>query len=465
MTSSADFTPVRQHRPHGDDKLCGLRILHATDTFPPNVGGLELSIAALARAQVSRGQVVAVATPRHPHAPEQENLDGAEVYRLPMAMAHLPGAYVDPTHLYFPPVPDPRFARAFAGLVSRFRPQVIHARGWILYSVLGAARRADIPVVASAHDHSHVCATKIMLHRGQSLCSGPALGKCVGCAYSHYGLKGIPLAAGLHQLGSRRHREVAQWTATSSALAAFGSAPRPADHSAVTVIPTFIDDDLLALASDDRTAARPEFVPATGPYLFYAGALGSYKGVDVLLDAHARLRAVGIAVPLVLAGLPRPDFRIGDRSGVVVVTSVPQRAVIAAWRHAAVGVVPSVVPEGFGRVAVECLAAGTPCVVSALGGLLDVVTDGVEGLHVPAGDAAALTRAIRHLLTDERLRLRLGAAGPAKAARFTLSQVLPRLDDVYLRVLENAADGRESGRKTPSAWRFRRRQPIESEGL
>jgi glycosyltransferase involved in cell wall biosynthesis len=430
-----------------------LRILHATDTFLPNIGGLELSTAALTRAQVGRGHVVAVATPRHPNAPQQENLDGAEVYRLPMAMAHLPGAYVDPNHLYFPPIPDPLFARAFADLVSRFQPDVIHVRGWILYSVLGTARRAGIPVVASAHDHSQVCATKVMLHRGETPCSGPALGKCLSCAHSHYGLKGIPLAVGLHQVGSRRHRQVAQWTATSSALAARGSAPRPADHSAVQVIPTFLDDDLLALATDERTAQRPEFVPAAGPYLFYAGVLGAFKGVDVLLDAHARLRADGIDVPLVLAGLRRSDYEIDDRPGVVVVTNVPQQAVVAAWRHAAVGVVPSLVPEGFGRVAVECLAAGTPCVVSALGGLLDVVTDGADGLHVPPGDAAALAAAIRRLFTDDALRLRLGAAGPAKAARFTLSQVTPQVEEVYQRVVDAA---RMTDRKLNRAKRFRR---------
>ena len=89
---------------------------------------------------------------------------------------------------------------------------------------------------------------------------------------------------------------------------------------------------------------------------------------------------------------------------------------------------------------------GTPCVVSALGGLLDVVADGVEGLHVPPGDAEALSCALRRLLEDERLRSRLGAAGPAKASRFTLSQVLPRLDEVYLRVMAGAAVGRGQSR-------------------
>ena len=455
MTSPADAQSMPSHLRGADDKLHGLRILHATDSFLPNVGGLELAVAALVRSQVRRGRALALATPLHPDAPAREDLDGAQVHRLPMTLARVPGAHVDPTHLFFPPVPDPRFTRAFADLIGRFHPDVIHSHGWILYSVLGAARRAGVPVVATAHDHSQVCATKVMLYHGREVCSGPGLSKCISCAFTQYGLKGIPLAAGLHEIGSRRHRDVAQWTAISSALAARGSAPRQADRSPMEVIPTFIDDDLLALASDERSAARPDFVPETGPYLFYAGALGAYKGVDVLLDAHARLRAGGVDIPLVLAGLPRAEFRLGDRSGVVVVTSVPHSAVVAALRHAIVGVVPSLVPEGFGLVAVECLAAGTPCVVSALGGLLDVVADGVEGLHVPPGDAEALSCALRRLLEDERLRSRLSAAGPAKAARFTLSQVLPRLDEVYLRVMADAAVGRGQSRvregKTSSA--------------
>jgi glycosyltransferase involved in cell wall biosynthesis/Na+-driven multidrug efflux pump len=444
MTSPADATPVQSDTDDRDDRVRRLRILHATDSFLPNIGGLELSIASLVRAQTGEGRVVAVATAMHPGASERQDLDGTQIYRLPMGMALLPGAYEDQSRLFFPPVPDPLFRRAFADLITRFRPDVIHTHGWILYSVLGAARRAGVPVVATAHDHSQVCATKTMLYHGSSLCSGPGLRKCMGCAYAHYGPKGIPLAAGLHELGSRRHRGVAQWMAISSALAARGSAPRPIDRSPMEVIPTFIEDDLLTLASDERTVARPDFVPSAGPYLFYAGALGTHKGVDVLLDAHARLRAGGVDVSLVLAGLPRPDFRVEERSRVVVVTNVPQAAVVAAWRHAVVGVVPSVVPEGFGRVAVECLAAGTPCVVSALGGLLDVVADGVEGLHVPPGDAEALAGALKRLLEDEQLRLRLGAAGPIKAARFTLSQVLPRLDEVYLRVLDDAEVGNRS---------------------
>src|SRR3954471_21853655 len=182
------------------DRMRKLRILHATDSFSPNVGGLELAIAALVRGQVCRGRVVTVATAPHPDAPAYEDIDGGQIHRLPMTMARIPRAYASSTHRFFPPVPDPRFARAFADLVRDFRPDVIHAHGWILYSVLGAAGRAGVPVVATAHDHGQVCAAKVMLYHRRDVCSGPGLAKCIGCAYTHYGPKGIPLAAGLHQL-------------------------------------------------------------------------------------------------------------------------------------------------------------------------------------------------------------------------------------------------------------------------
>jgi glycosyltransferase involved in cell wall biosynthesis len=114
---------------------------------------------------------------------------------------------------------------------------------------------------------------------------------------------------------------------------------------------------------------------------------------------------------------------------------------------------------------VECLAAGTPCVVSALGGLLDIVDDGVEGLHVAPGDAAELAGAIRRLLEDETLRSQLAAAGPAKAASFTLSRVAPQLDEVYLQVLDGAGANARSGPKSQHTKGFHWRQLIGREAV
>ena len=63
----------------------------------------------------------------------------------------------------------------------------------------------------------------------------------------------------------------------------------------------------------------------------------------------------------------------------------------------------------------EAMAHGRPVVASAVGGLLDLVEDGVTGLLVPPGDVAALRSALERLLADPELRARLGAAARARA--------------------------------------------------
>jgi D-inositol-3-phosphate glycosyltransferase len=84
------------------------------------------------------------------------------------------------------------------------------------------------------------------------------------------------------------------------------------------------------------------------------------------------------------------------------------------YERAAVIVCPSR-REGYGVVAREAMAYGRPVVASAVGGLLDVVEDGVTGLLVTPRQPKALRAAIERLLGDAELRGRLGHAGREKA--------------------------------------------------
>jgi glycosyltransferase involved in cell wall biosynthesis len=63
------------------------------------------------------------------------------------------------------------------------------------------------------------------------------------------------------------------------------------------------------------------------------------------------------------------------------------------------------------------MAAGLPVVASRLSGIPELVTDGVEGLLVPPGDAVALADALARLAADPALRARLGASGRATVLR------------------------------------------------
>jgi glycosyltransferase involved in cell wall biosynthesis len=80
-------------------------------------------------------------------------------------------------------------------------------------------------------------------------------------------------------------------------------------------------------------------------------------------------------------------------------------------------VIPSTKPEALSITALEAMAVGRPVVASAIGGLPEVITDGLTGLLVPPGDPAALASAIDRLIRDPGLGPRL-----VDAARTMLSE-------------------------------------------
>jgi glycosyltransferase involved in cell wall biosynthesis len=198
----------------------------------------------------------------------------------------------------------------------------------------------------------------------------------------------------------------------------------------IEVIAPFVSDDSL----QQNDVARPAFLPADGDFIMFAGALGPHKGLDILLEAWQGLDS---AIPLVLVGLSRHDMPRQFPKGVIVVENIPHGDVLDAWRHCAVAVVPSVWPEPFGLVAIEAMAAGRPVIASAIGGLVDIVVDGVTGILVPPGDAVALRTSIARILADPRQRLAMGLAARERAAGYSASIVVPQIERVYQEVVTN----------------------------
>lgn len=84
----------------------------------------------------------------------------------------------------------------------------------------------------------------------------------------------------------------------------------------------------------------------------------------------------------------------------------------------------------------EAMAAGLPVVATGVGGSPEVVVDGVTGLLVPPGDAAALADALTRLAQDPDLRHEMGAAGKQRVeAQFSLSSTVAALNNLYEELL------------------------------
>ena len=138
------------------------------------------------------------------------------------------------------------------------------------------------------------------------------------------------------------------------------------------------------------------------------GRINRIKGQDVLLAALQRLpqaMRARIEVRMVGGAFENPALETklidevaaaGLSARVSVEPFVADTAPVYAW--ADVVVVPSKLPESLGRTAIEAMSFGRPALVSAIGGLTEVVLDGETGWHVPPGDADALARRLEAIV-------------------------------------------------------------------
>ena len=197
----------------------------------------------------------------------------------------------------------------------------------------------------------------------------------------------------------------------------------------------------------DREGARTRLgLESNALAVLCFGLIRPYKGVEVLLEAVARLPREPRIV-LLLAGEPwggiagtlRQRLRRSDLEGRVVARLgwVPEPEVADWFAAADVAVLPYLSATG-SAVAAQALGWGLPIVASAVGGITDVAHDGVNGTLVPPGEPEALASALARL-ADEALRSRLAGGARVRAARWSWDGYSAELEALVGRVSEPGA--------------------------
>lgn len=181
-------------------------------------------------------------------------------------------------------------------------------------------------------------------------------------------------------------------------------------------------------------------LPADALVVSCAASLRPRKGQAVLIDAFAALAVAHPQAVLVLAGEGTDHAALRarvERAGLAARVRLPGaiRPVQNLYAASDVFCMPSF-HEGLSNACLEASAAGLPLVVTAVGGLPEIVADGVTGAVVPAGDAPVLSRALAAQLADPTLRDRYGAAGAQRtAAMFTHDKMAREMEALFLRLL------------------------------
>ncbi len=408
-----------------------MRIMMLAQFYPPLIGGEERFARDLSVQLAARGHEVSVITLWQKGLSEFENDEGVRVYRVKGTMQRLESLYSDSARRHTPPFPDPELMGEMRRVITLEQPDIVHAHNWIIHSFLPLKRWSKARLVLSLNDYSLICAKKKLIFADQ-LCSGPGFLKCLKCGADHYGVaKGIPTVMANWGMGFLEQNMVDMFLPVSNAVAVNNGVVK--NNLPYQILTPFISDDTgeETCASDAFLARLPK-----DDYMLFVGAFGRYKGVDVLLQAHAKLVN---PPPLVIIGYQTSEHAVRTTDlpdNVIVLKDVPHHEVMEAWRHCMFGLVPSTWAEPFGIVALEAMIYGRAVIASDIGGLSDIVSHDETGFLVPPGDVEALSLAMQRLVNSPELRNQMGAASRQRVKNFSANAVVPRYEAVYQELAE-----------------------------
>jgi len=286
-----------------------------------------------------------------------------------------------------------RLAAATGAAVRAWRPDLIHAHSTFAGGVvrLMSCVRPMPPIVYCPHGWVFDVARKP---------SAVAVTQAVERWLSHRSRRIVAISQAEHVAGQRAGIRADKLVVVSNGIGAVGPAQR-------------------AEWNDARLK------------LLFVGRLDRQKGVDVLLEAVRTLServSVRIVGEEVVSG--EPSLAASNRMPHVQFLGWQDKLGVAAQMNACDVVVMPSRWEGFGLVAIEAMRAAKPVIASAIGGLPEIVVDGVTGRLVAPGDAAALAAVLSGI--DAETLDRMGQAGRVRfLARFTSNRTHDQLMQVY----------------------------------
>lgn len=206
----------------------------------------------------------------------------------------------------------------------------------------------------------------------------------------------------------------------------------------VEVIPNFVNCDVFQPA--DGSCRRSEFARDDQKVLVHLSNFRPVKRLPDVIEIFARVHRE-VPVKLLLIGdgpdRARAEWMAHQKNLTAdVVFLGKQNQVQDLLNCADVMLLPSEL-ESFGLAALEAMACGVPAVCSRVGGVPEVIRDGVEGYLVEPGDVDTMAERVLRILTEPGRREEMGRAARRRASdRFCSTKIIPLYEDLYRRVVE-----------------------------
>lgn len=316
----------------------------------------------------------------------------------------------------------------FSSILESEKPDIVHVGNLyplISPSVLVACRQHGVPVVMRCPNYRLTCPTGLH-YRKQAICELCAGGREYWCVLKNCRGNLFESLAYATRIAVARKRGFFRENVTAYVP--------PSE---------FVKRRLVRAGfAEERIIVLPNMIcvpgcandASEGKYVAYAGRITPEKGVEILLAAAAKS-----GLPVRLAG----DYSAMRR----LVTGAPPNAeflgglnsdqLVEFYRNARFLVIPSRCFEPFGIVTIEAMSYGLPVIASKIGGLPEIVEDGVTGFLFEPGNAEDLASKMRPLWEKPGLCQDMGRAGRDKVIReYSADRYYERLMAVYARAIQ-----------------------------
>ncbi len=374
-----------------------LRIAVVTETYPPEINGVAMTLGRCVAALMAREHQVQLIRPRQ----------GAD---------DVPGEGGNLEQVLQPGVPIPRYAGLKMGLPAKStlrriwslkRPDLVHVvtEGPLGWSALAAAKALRLPVATDFHTNFH--------------------------SYSrHYGLGWLkkPIVAYLRKFHNQARVTMVPSLTIRRDLESAG-------FRNLEVVARGVDTHLFDPLRRSRDLRASWAVAEEGLAVLYVGRIAPEKNLALLVRAFramarvrpdARLILVGDGPELAAMKAAHPDFVCcGARRG---------EDLARHYASADVFLFPSLT-ETFGNVLLEAMASGLPCVGFDYAAAAEHVRDGVNGLKAAYGNEGEFLQHCLRLTEEAELRMRLGKEARATALSLSWQHIYTRLEDLFLDIV------------------------------
>lgn len=402
-----DYREYRSAMPVPEYPRTGKRVLFLSWEFPPvTVGGLSRHAYDLSRFLVRSGWEVHVLTAQVDGTLPEEVMEGVHVHRIPVAKPD-GGEFVHWAFAMNLGMID--YATHQLQNLAAF--SLIHAHDWLVYYAAKALKlNTRLPLVATIHATEH----------GRN-----------GGIFTN-------MQRYIHQVEWKLTYEAWRVIVCSTYMQREVEQIFQLPPDKIDMIPNGVDPAQLQFHG--HVHGKDQFALPYEKIILFLGRLVHEKGAQVLVEAIPEILNVHTDIKVIFTGegpmrheLEARVRELGIAHKVLFTGFVTDQDRNTLLNSASVAVFPSLY-EPFGIVALEAMAAGTPVVASATGGLADIVQYERTGLTAYPGDAHSFAVQITRLLQDESWARRLADTAKQDLNRYNWEQIALQTISVYCRL-------------------------------